>query len=138
MKPRTRLFVEQERYDPRPKIGDPLVGLAEHMDFAALAARIAQATGASNTVRVRLAMRRPTVRWHASMAASTTLLTRLASVQLPNSNPRYAMTSRLTTTGSRRKRVHKTPLQVRKDWHEKWPELFRKREHDHPGLDMYS
>ena len=40
MKPRISLFAEQEREDRRTKLGDPLVGLAEHVDFAALAARI--------------------------------------------------------------------------------------------------
>ncbi|WP_322403342.1 hypothetical protein [Massilia luteola] len=40
MKPRICLFAEQEREDRRAKIGDPLVGLAEHVDFDALAARI--------------------------------------------------------------------------------------------------
>ncbi|WP_425260314.1 transposase [Massilia luteola] len=40
MKPRLSLFAEQEREDRRAKIGDPLVGLAEHVDFEALAARI--------------------------------------------------------------------------------------------------
>lgn len=40
MKPRISLFAEQEREDRRAKIGDPLVGLAEHVDFEALAARI--------------------------------------------------------------------------------------------------
>jgi hypothetical protein len=34
------LFAEQEREDRRSKLGDPLVGLAEHVDFGALAARI--------------------------------------------------------------------------------------------------
>ena len=40
MKPRIRLFAEQEREDRRAKLGDPLVGLAEHVDFEALATRI--------------------------------------------------------------------------------------------------
>lgn len=40
MKPRISLFAEQEREDRRAKIGDPLVGLAEHVDFEALAERI--------------------------------------------------------------------------------------------------
>jgi hypothetical protein len=40
MKPRIGLFAEQEREDRRPKLGDPLVCLAEHMDVEALAARI--------------------------------------------------------------------------------------------------
>jgi hypothetical protein len=40
MKPRLSLFAEQEREDRRAKIGDPLVDLAEHVDFEALAARI--------------------------------------------------------------------------------------------------
>ena len=40
MKPRISLFAEQEREDRRAKLGDPLVGLAEHVDFEALAARI--------------------------------------------------------------------------------------------------
>jgi hypothetical protein len=40
MKPRISLFAEQEREDRRAKLGDPLVGLAEHVDFEAMAARI--------------------------------------------------------------------------------------------------
>jgi IS5 family transposase len=40
MKPRISLFAEQERKDRRAKLGDPLVGLAEHVDFGALTARI--------------------------------------------------------------------------------------------------
>ena len=39
MKPRISLFAEQERENRRTKLGDPLVGLAEHVDFEALAAR---------------------------------------------------------------------------------------------------
>jgi transposase, IS5 family len=34
------LFAEQERKARRAKLGDPLVGLAEHMDFDVLAAHI--------------------------------------------------------------------------------------------------
>ena len=30
---------------------------------------------------------------------------------------------------------HKTPAQALKDWHEKHPELFRKRVHNQPALD---
>lgn len=37
MKPRISVFAEQERQDWRAKLGDPLVGLAEHVDFEALA-----------------------------------------------------------------------------------------------------
>jgi transposase len=40
MKPRISLFAEQEREDRRSKLGDPLVGLAEHVDFEALGSRI--------------------------------------------------------------------------------------------------
>ncbi len=40
MKPRISLFAEQEGEDRRAKLGDPLVGLVEHVDFDALAARI--------------------------------------------------------------------------------------------------
>jgi IS5 family transposase len=40
MKPRTSLFAEQEREARRTNIGDPLVGLAKHVDFDALAASI--------------------------------------------------------------------------------------------------
>lgn len=40
MKPRVSLFAEQKREDRRAKLGDPLVGLAEHVDFEALAARV--------------------------------------------------------------------------------------------------
>ncbi len=40
MKPRISLFAEQEREDRRAKLGDPLVGLAEHVNFEALAERI--------------------------------------------------------------------------------------------------
>jgi len=40
MKPRISLFAEQEREGRRAKLGDPLVGLAEHVDFEVLAARI--------------------------------------------------------------------------------------------------
>lgn len=40
MKPRISLFAEQEREDRCAKLGDPLVGLAEHVDFEALATRI--------------------------------------------------------------------------------------------------
>jgi hypothetical protein len=40
MKPRISLFAEQERENRRAKLGDPLVGLAEPVDFDALAARI--------------------------------------------------------------------------------------------------
>lgn len=40
MKPRISLFAEQEHEYPRAKLGDPLVGLARHMDFEALATRI--------------------------------------------------------------------------------------------------
>jgi len=40
MKPRISLFAEQEREDRRSKLSDPLVGLADHVDFEALAARI--------------------------------------------------------------------------------------------------
>ena len=40
MKPRISLFAEQEREDRRGKLGDPLVSLAEHVDFEALAERI--------------------------------------------------------------------------------------------------
>lgn len=32
-KPRISLFAEQEREDRRSKLGDPLVGLAVHVDF---------------------------------------------------------------------------------------------------------
>jgi IS5 family transposase len=39
IKPRISLFAEQEREDRRAKLVDPLVGLAEHVDFEALAAR---------------------------------------------------------------------------------------------------
>ncbi|MGF6276205.1 hypothetical protein ABIB38_004616, partial [Massilia sp. UYP11] len=38
MKPRISMFAEQEREDRRARLGDPLVGLAEHVDFEALAA----------------------------------------------------------------------------------------------------
>jgi hypothetical protein len=44
MNPRLSLFAEQEREDRRAKTGDPLVGLAEHVDFEALAACIDAAT----------------------------------------------------------------------------------------------
>jgi len=40
MKPRITLFAEREREDRCAKLGDPLVGLAEHVDFDALTARI--------------------------------------------------------------------------------------------------
>lgn len=30
---------------------------------------------------------------------------------------------------------HKTPIQALKEWHEKRPELFRKRVYNQPGLD---
>lgn len=40
VKPRISLFAEQEREDRRAKLGDPLVELAEHVDFEALAVRI--------------------------------------------------------------------------------------------------
>lgn len=40
MKPRIILFAGQEREERRAKLGDPLVGLAEHVDFEALAAHI--------------------------------------------------------------------------------------------------
>ncbi len=40
MKPRISLFAEQEREDRRAKLGDPLEGLAVHVDFETLAARI--------------------------------------------------------------------------------------------------
>jgi IS5 family transposase len=40
MKPRISLFAEHEREDRRTKIGDPLVGLTNHVDFDALAASI--------------------------------------------------------------------------------------------------
>ncbi len=30
---------------------------------------------------------------------------------------------------------HKTPVRALKDWHEKRPELFRKRVYNQPGLD---
>ncbi len=40
MQPRIGLFAEQEREDRRAEPGDSLVGLAEHVDFEALAARI--------------------------------------------------------------------------------------------------
>jgi hypothetical protein len=39
-KPRISLFAEQEREDRRAKLGDPLVGLAEHVDFEALTVHI--------------------------------------------------------------------------------------------------
>ncbi|MBY9888425.1 IS481 family transposase, partial [Pseudomonas aeruginosa] len=32
---------------------------------------------------------------------------------------------------------HKTPVQALKEWHEKRPELFRKRVYNQPGLDSY-
>ncbi|HDU1828437.1 TPA: IS481-like element ISKpn27 family transposase, partial [Klebsiella pneumoniae] len=31
---------------------------------------------------------------------------------------------------------HKTPVQALKEWHEKRPELFRKRVYNQPGLDI--
>lgn len=34
------LFAEEERGNRRVKIGDPLIGLSEHVDFVALAASI--------------------------------------------------------------------------------------------------
>lgn len=40
MKPRISLFAEHERETRRTSIGDPLVGLARHVDFEALAASI--------------------------------------------------------------------------------------------------
>ena len=40
MKPRISLFAEHERETRRSSIGDPLVGLAKHVDFEALAASI--------------------------------------------------------------------------------------------------
>jgi len=40
MEPRIILFAEQEREEKRAKLGDPMVGLAEHVDFEACAARI--------------------------------------------------------------------------------------------------
>ena len=40
MKRRISLFAEQEREERRAKLGDALVGLAEHVDFEALAGRI--------------------------------------------------------------------------------------------------
>lgn len=40
MKSRVTLFAEQGREDRRAKLGAPLVGLTEQMDFEALAARI--------------------------------------------------------------------------------------------------
>lgn len=40
MKPRISLFAEREREARRSKLGDPLVGLAEHVDSEALATRI--------------------------------------------------------------------------------------------------
>jgi IS5 family transposase len=43
MKPRISLFAEHEREDRRTKLGDPLVGLAKHVDFEALAASVDEA-----------------------------------------------------------------------------------------------
>lgn len=40
MKLRISLFAEQEGEEPRAKLGDPLVGLPEHVHFATLAGRI--------------------------------------------------------------------------------------------------
>jgi hypothetical protein len=43
MKPRISLFAEHEREDRRTNLGDPLVGLAKHVDFEALAASVDEA-----------------------------------------------------------------------------------------------
>ncbi len=40
MMPKPSLFAEEERGDRRSKLGDPLVGLSKHVDFAALADEI--------------------------------------------------------------------------------------------------
>jgi hypothetical protein len=40
MMPKPSLFAEEERGNRREKLGDPLVGLAKHVDFTALAARM--------------------------------------------------------------------------------------------------
>lgn len=40
MKPWISLFAEHEPKERSAKLGDPLVGLSEHVDFEALAARI--------------------------------------------------------------------------------------------------
>jgi hypothetical protein len=43
MKPRISLFAEHEREDRCTKLGDPLVGLAKHVDFEALATSVDEA-----------------------------------------------------------------------------------------------
>ena len=40
MMPKPSLFAEEERGNRRSKLGDPLVGLSKHVDFAALADEI--------------------------------------------------------------------------------------------------
>ena len=55
MKPRISPFAEQERGDRRAKLGNPLVGLAENLDFEALAARID--TAAPRPSRARAVVR---------------------------------------------------------------------------------
>ncbi len=85
---------------------------------------------------IRLVIRRPTAWWSASTVVSATSSTRPVLVQLPNWNRRCAITSRSTTTAFRNALQHKTPVQALKEWHEKRPELFRKRVYNQPGLDI--
>jgi IS5 family transposase len=40
MMPKSSLFAEEERGNKRLKLGDPLVGLSRHVDFAALSNEI--------------------------------------------------------------------------------------------------
>jgi len=61
-------------------------------------------SSASSTALFRLAIRKPTVWWSASTAASATSSTRLDSAQLPNWNRHCAITSRSTTTAFRSER----------------------------------
>lgn len=53
MKPRISVFAEDEREDPRTKIGDTLIGLTKHVDSEALAAGIDAANAPTNRVSRR-------------------------------------------------------------------------------------
>ena len=49
--PKPSLFTEEERGNRRSKLGDPLVGLSKHVDFAALADKIDTALRARRVPR---------------------------------------------------------------------------------------